>query len=409
MSVFEEEVLSQVQLGREGKVMSIPLHLERTENVLTIRKKVYTLLGANSGAGKTSFCDNAYILEPYMWWQEHKDCTDIKFKGLYRSMERQRGLKLTKWACWRLYKQHGILMDAETLLGYRKTKVSDDVWSKLVACRDWADELLDYVEIIDGRCTPQELESWINSYALKNGVLFFADEYKVYQQGEFGVTTDVGTFADNGVLQTLRNGDVKSVVYFKNPYTGEDVSLGKFERIYMEKDGGLFTTIVLDHIAKLSGKGTLKDRIDKASEVMSDARDLYNFSPVAVSQFNRGIGDTQRIKLSGGELSPILEDFRDSANPVQDCDLALALFNPYRYRIYDEDGMYKGYNIKEKLMSNHGFNRYRLLSILKNSYGIDDVELHLKFLGEVGQFTTLPRASDELALQEAYDMIALNR
>lgn len=76
-------------------------------------------------------------------------------------------------------------------------------------------------------------------------------------------------------------------------------------------------------------------------------------------------------------------------------DLVLALFNPFRYKSYDDLGMYKGYNIRDRMVNPNGYNRYRLLSILKNSYGIDDVDFGLKFLGEVNDFTTLPRTSTD--------------
>lgn len=76
---------------------------------------------------------------------------------------------------------------------------------------------------------------------------------------------------------------------------------------------------------------------------------------------------------------------------IEDSDLVLSIFNPFRYKAYDDNGMYKGYNIRDQMVNPQGYNRYRLLSILKNSYGIDDVDFGLKFLGEVNDFTTLPR------------------
>ena len=86
--------------------------------------------------------------------------------------------------------------------------------------------------------------------------------------------------------------------------------------------------------------------------------------------------------------------------------MVISLFNPFRFHSYDEKGMYKGYNIRDRMVSPGGYNRYRLLSILKNSYGIDDVDYGLKFLGEVSTFMTLPRPEDP-RLNQVYNDIAL--
>lgn len=87
-------------------------------------------------------------------------------------------------------------------------------------------------------------------------------------------------------------------------------------------------------------------------------------------------------------------------------DLVLSLFNPFRYKSYDDNGMYKGYNIRDNMVSPLGYNRYRLLSILKNSYGVDDVDFGLRFWGEVNAFATLPKSDSDLhELQKVYNEI----
>ena len=114
-----------------------------------------------------------------------------------------------------------------------------------------------------------------------------------------------------------------------------------------------------------------------------------------------------RIKHYGSDLSPNLDDFKDSNGPVEDCDVALALFNPFRYKAFDDKGMYMGYDIRNRMLNERGFNRFRLLSILKNSYGGDDLTYGLKFLGEVMHFETMPRVDDKAALERVYNQIAL--
>lgn len=70
----------------------------------------------------------------------------------------------------------------------------------------------------------------------------------------------------------------------------------------------------------------------------------------------------------------------------------------------DKHGEYKGYNLL-RLRNSVGSSRYRLLSILKNSYGIDDVDFGLRFTGEVSNFATLPKPDNAADLQDIFRSI----
>jgi hypothetical protein len=346
-----------------------------------------------------------------MWWKMAKDRneTDIQFNGLYRSMERQRGLKLAKWACWKMYHTHQILVDAETLLGYKKAKITEDTWNKVVGCRDWADEMLDYINVVDGRCNPVQMETWIRDYALKHGTLIHADNIGVKNGDTPGY---FASFQNHGIKEQTPSGEK---VFVPVKFGDREYKIYPMESVYIENNDKLFTHIIADHVGKFTnapGMKPGKPTIDHASAILCDSRDIYNFSPVVISQFNRAIGDTNRIKHAGGDLAPILEDFKESGNTQEDADLVLVLFNPYRYKSFDDAGYYKGYNIKHKMLSPKGHNRYRLLTILKNSYGIDDVDMGMKFLGEIGHFETLPKVKNwqdltdiSKELHEAYGLI----
>ena len=393
MSVFQKEVLSLVRSAMDGNILQIPLHLDRVKDVFSIRKNVYTVIAGNTGSGKTSFLDDTYVLKPFELWDKWKDETDVTFRVLYRSMERKRSLKLTKWACWKMYQNSGLLMDAETLLGYRKAKVSEQVWNMLVGARDWADRLIDYVDIRDGRTSPDDYNHWVTSHATMHGTLYVSDIHGAYNfltPGKY-----IGKFSPS-IVKTLDNRETVQIVEFK--HKDETVILKQNERYYIPNKPKEITVVIGDHVGKFVGQpglSTKKQIIDKASEYNADFRDVFGYSPIAVSQFNRAIGDVQRMKFSDGDLAPQLEDLKDTGSLAEDADLVLALFNPYRYKSYDDNGMYKGYNIRDEMVNPFGYNRYRLLSVLKNSYGIDDVDFGLKFLGEVNDFTTLPRPNPD--------------
>ena len=49
------------------------------------------------------------------------------------------------------------------------------------------------------------------------------------------------------------------------------------------------------------------------------------------------------------------------------------------------------YNIEE-FVNNKGYNRFRSITLLKNSYGVDDARVGMGFIGEVGMYKELPPA-----------------
>ena len=409
MSIFEKEVLFPVREALDGQPIQIPFGLDRVNDIISLKKSIYTIVMGNTGSGKTSLVDDCWVLKPYDLWRTNKDNVDVTFRALYRSMERNRSLKLTKWACWKLYKEHGLLLDAETLLGYKKgCRINEDTWEQVVACRDWADEMLDYVDIRDGRSTPDQHNAWVIQHALRQGTLFIADNVGVYNALTHQQYID--KFTEQKVT-VLRNGETE--LYAEYLFNGETRRIKQGERQYYQRNEKEITVIVSDHVGKWASQTnatTPKAKIDLASSYASDHRDVFGYSPVDVIQLNRAVGDIQRIKHANGDLAPALDDAKDSGGPNENADLVISLFNPFRFNSYNDQGMYKGYNIRDRMVNAYGHNRYRLLSILKNSYGIDDVEFGLKFLGEVSTFSTLPRPNPDGSptpeLLAEYDRIA---
>lgn len=49
MSTFSREVLKPVKDALDGKVLQVQFHLERFNEVTSMRKAVYTLIGGNTG------------------------------------------------------------------------------------------------------------------------------------------------------------------------------------------------------------------------------------------------------------------------------------------------------------------------------------------------------------------------
>lgn len=334
-----ENLKREVEAGLQGKNSGIPMGFRRLNKYIGIRKRMYYLTGGLTGSGKTSLIDDAFVLNPYDWYLENKHKTNLKFKIIYRSMERSRIYKHAKWISRKIFLSHGTILPVSRLLGWNDEKMTKDEHDLFLSYRYYIDEMEDVVTLIDGPENPIAIAKHLKGHALKNGVIEDIDEYN---------------------------------------------------RIYIPNNPDDITIVVIDHIGLLKltkEHNTKKAAIDKMSDELRYARDFYGYSPVVVQQLNRDIANP--IRLKNGDVEPQLEDFKDSSQTQDDADVVMALFDPMRYKVPDPSG----YNLG-KLKDEYGAKYFRSLRLIKNSYGEDDVRIGLGFLGQVGTFKELPRMKE---------------
>jgi len=341
--------------GIAGNSIWVPIGFPKMGESVGIGQKIYTIVGGMAGTGKTAFADLAYVLQPYYWYKKYGQEHNIEVRWIYFSMERSKQYKLAKWASMYLYRKYNILMDVPTFLGWgnRKNHISGELYDKVIESIEEIDPLLDVIEIIDGPMNPTGIYKHVYKYAEHHGTL-----------------EDIPYFAADGIQ--------------------------RIKKEYKPRNPRLVTIIILDHIGKCKGEtieGSFyhpqsKQLLDKMSDYCSsEFRDRFGFSPVAISQFNRGLEDTQRRVKT--EMSPLPSDFKSTGNLYEDADVALALYNPYKLG----DNTNLDYRIP-KFVSNHGYNRFRSCYVLKNSYGVDDIAFGYNFIGEIGYMKELPRAEE---------------
>ena len=334
-----ELLKEEVRKGLEGKNGGIPMGFNRLNRYVGIRKSMYYLVGGLTGSGKTSFIDDAFVLNPVDWVMSPEgQASGIKIKIWYRSMERSRTYKLAKWTSRKIFLDQGIIIPVNKLLGWTE-KMTKDEHDLFLMYEDYMMQLEDMVTIIDGPENPVGIAKELKSYALERG---------------------------------------------------EIIQVDKYNKRYIPNDPDEITLVVLDHIGLLkttSAQPTKKQAIDKMSDELRYARDFYGYSPVVVSQFNRSISNPTRIK--NGDVEPQLEDFADSSSTQNDSDVCMALFDPIRYNVSDPSG----YDTN-KLRDDFGGKYFRSLRVIKNSYGEDDIRIGLAFLGQIGMFKELPRKRD---------------
>ena len=332
-----EQLKQEVQQGLDGRNGGIPMGFDRLNRYIGIRKSMYFLVGGLTGSGKTSFIDDAFVLNPFDWYISHSD-PKIKLRIIYRSLERTRVYKLAKWVSRKIFLDHGIIIPVTKLLGWTD-RMNHDEHDLFLMYEDYMGRMDEVITIIDGPENPVGIAKELKAHALQHGRIEQVDEYNKR--------------------------------YFPNN----------------ERE---ITLVIIDHIGLLKttkDQTTKKQAIDKMSDELRFARDFYGYTPVVVSQFNRDISNPIRIK--NGDVEPQLEDFAESSQTQNDADVVLALFDPMRYKVADPSG----YNL-DKLKDEYGGKYFRSLRLIKNSYGEDDVRIGLGFMGQIGMFKELPRRKD---------------
>ena len=268
-----EQLKREVELGIEGRNGGIPMGFNRLNRYIGIRKSMYFLVGGLTGSGKTSFIDDAFVLNPFDWYISQKD-PGVKLRIIYRSMERSRTYKLAKWVGRKIFLDQGIIIPVPKLLGWTD-KMTKDEHDLFLMYEDYMNQMEEVITIIDGPENPVGIAKELKTHAEENG---------------------------------------------------EIIQIDKYNKKYVPNNENEITIVVLDHIGLLKttkDQPTKKQAIDKMSDELRYARDFYGYTPVVVSQFNRDISNPARLK--SGDVEPQLEDFADSSSTQNDADVVLGL------------------------------------------------------------------------------------
>lgn len=330
-----EKLKKEIDDGLLGKNEGISLGFD---SLGTLLPSTNYLVGAESGVGKTSLVDTCFCLNVIEAIEA--GVTDKTVRIFYDSLEISTGRKLAKWACAKLFKDYGIIMDSKTLLGMKENKISTDIYDKVRKTRDYFNIIDKYVVFNDKKIHP-------------TGTFMKVKEY----------CESVGKITKTSAVH---NGKT----YVSHKYTPNNPN-----EIVLS---------ITDHIRLLKSEmfegrvTTTKQKLDLHSDHAIELRNMYGVSNVHISQFNRELSDYGRQKFK--ELAPQAGDFKDSGNMYEDCDVCWSPFSPKMHGIKQ----YGGYDII-KLQNRIIFNW-----ILKNRDGEADVRVPVNFLGEAGYFRQMP-------------------
>jgi hypothetical protein len=398
-SKYAHGFLAQLEASQRGEITFIPNGLDRVGEVYNLMPSRYTLISGATGAGKTSYADFSYVLAPWSFLENNPD-KDIYWEVNYFSLERKQMFKHAKWVSWMMYRDdNSLLLSADQIMGWKNGPLNTAGYNLVRSYDDEMSALLEHTHIHDGKVNPKVVSRLINQRALALGDYYFSDDEGVFYRDN---PVYMMRFDDENLVEQTKTGPRKYVVI--NHKEEQPFKLYQDDHRYFMNNKKSFVFFVIDGINLLGDKET----IDAISMELANARDRFGFSPVVVTQQNRAMGDINRMKLHGNDLSPQLEDIFKSSQMGFDADLILGLFDPYRYKAFDKEGLYGGYCIKPmeghepSMQTPGGINRFRSVHILKNTFGADGGVFGLKFLGECNHFQTLPKADDVAEMRKIY-------
>lgn len=344
--------LGEVENGMRGRNKGLPTSMKRLSRFINgVQKKSFYLIGAQTKAGKSAFVDEFFVLGTYL------NNKDANIKWIYFSPEVDLVEKMAKYTAYLMDYKHGIYCDTNYILSRGENRLSPE-HKKLVneiAKNELKDLFENKINFIEDRINPEGIRRVIFEYAEANG--------------EF-------------IRET----------WFKDEEERSRIAA------YKENDPTLHTLIIVDHVGLVpTFKGfNKKQTIDTLSSQMVWFRNMCSFSPILVSQFNRDLGKIDRMKFSGEQLAPSLEDFKDSGGPSEDASLVIALNHPTKYKHLSR---HLGYDIDAIGKS------YRSVHVLANRNGEADVSIATLLEGKTGKFSELPRPSDEHELKKVYEYV----
>lgn len=350
---------------------------------VAIGRGMYILVGGQSGSGKTSFVDTVLVLNPFA-----KMLHDDKPMPLwiYNSLERHKESKLAKWAalmCW--WGEH--MIDVPTMLNLpnKKRDLNSADFKALEKVADIMTELEKNVIFYEGPLTANQIYQNCLNAAKDRGKLI-TTENGIHLNGE-----KVADFGEEYI-------EVKGTK--RRVFKGGSIDVVEGETVYIPDDKEEIVFTITDHIGKVGGPdgANTKKTIDVHANNQGFIRDTLKWCPIDISQFNReNQGTARNLKM---DLDVKEADFKNSSTPYENADLVLGLINPWKLG----HTRYGDIKVKE-LVAPTGENRLRVLKIVKNSYGSDDMQMPLLFLGENGFVDDLPYDLEDYKSKYTYESI----
>lgn len=355
---------------QQGYFNCIPFQgMERLEKYLPgIEPATYYLVTAPSGVGKSKLVRNLFIQNPFEYLKSNPD-KDIKLDIIYFSLEESKEKVILAEISKYLFYKYRLSIPIKKLQSIgRHNTITPEVLEKIKEAREYVEEFLDRVQIIDYIRNPTGIYKYVRDFMMT-----------------------IGDYYD-------KHGNVLDKAKIVRGEGNEYTKIDKF----VKHDPKHFVICIVDHVKLMSPEkdcNTVKSIIDKwSSDYCLHLRDKLGVTIVNVQQ-QVASKEEKQFTMTGKsieeKLEPSLDALGEHKLTQQDCNIALGLFSPARYEIE----CHNGYNIVE--LGNY----YRSLSVLKNRDGESDFKVPLFFNGASDVFREMPQPDDEAGLQAVRNLI----
>ena len=338
---YWDKLKTSIARGEQGLNTGIPFQgfTSLSKHIKNIQQGRYDLVFAGTSVGKTAFVNSTYVYGAIDFIQNNPSYIhDIEI--IYYSLEIPPENQIAKHIAGLIWKEHGILTSMDEILSRGDAKIRPEVSALIPLYEERMQEIQNKFLHYRSSLNPDFLYKDLITYAEKRG-------------------------------KVIRNDDGLIIEYIPN-------------------NPGLITLVVIDHIGLIDyGKyKDVKEAIDKASKTLVFFRNMFNFSPVVISQINRG--SEQMDRRENDNWMPMLSDIKNTGNVAEDCNTAIGLASPFYYQV----DKCLGYDITKFK------NRYRLAKICKNRDGDVNLLISFLFIGEYGGYSQLPPANELLGQPE---------
>lgn len=356
--------IHQVQRGRLGHNKGLDNGLTSVNNyVYGTHRARYYLIGAESGAGKTTLADFMYVLSA---WASAKQ-RGVNIKIFYCSFEISRLLKEARWCSYYISLRYNVELPSDYILGsINGVYLTDDHMAMVQEAYRMVTEIMKDVIF---------LEDAVHPTAIFEGI----------------ITTH---FERNGTLE-------------RTPVTAEDRKKGRkgYVKSYTAFNADDVTLLVVDHMALIGSELglDLKGNMDKLSRYFVILRNMFNCTIIAIQQFSADLlaAKRERSNNSSGNkqasmIAPQRLDFGDSKTTYRDADVVFGMVKPSEFEI----AQYQGYDLSAPKDGGLG-GYFLILYLMKNRYGPSDKKFALFINYVAGICYDLPQEFDKI--QPWYD------
>lgn len=332
---YWDKLKNNIERGKQGLNRGIPFQGFTTlsNHIKNIQPGRYDLIFAGTSVGKTAFVNSTYVYGAIDFIQANPGYVhDIEI--IYYSLEIPPEHQIAKHIANLIWREHGILTNLNEILSIGGEILRPEVEALIPLYEERMKEIQDKFLHYRSSLSPEYLYKDLMSYAESRG-------------------------------EVIRNEDGLIVNYIpKNP--------------------GLITLIVIDHIGLInySNHKDLKEAIDKTSRTLVFFRNMFNYSPVVISQINRGSENMERRE--NDNWMPMLSDIKNTGNIAEDANTVIGIASPFYYGV----DKCLGFDITKYK------NRYRLAKICKNRDGDVNKLASFLFIGEIGAYYQLPKAEE---------------